>query len=86
MGWIWHYKANWENQLIDELVRVEPNLIVALDSVDEGFIGYNLSLSIQEGLETIFHCLKVLLADLRWEHIKTEIEIYYWISLHVTSN
>ena len=39
-------------------------LVVALDSVDEGLICHDLGVSFQEGLETVLHCLQLLLCGL----------------------
>lgn len=42
----------------------DTHLVVALDGIDEGLVGYNLRFSVEESLKTLFDCLQLLLTDL----------------------
>lgn len=44
---------------------VQTRLVVALDSVDEGFISNDLGFSVEERLKTLFDGLQMLLTDLK---------------------
>ncbi len=44
---------------------IQTHIIVALDSIDESLISHDLGFSVEEGLETLFDRLQLLLTDLK---------------------
>ena len=60
------------------------NLIVALDGIDECFIGHNLRVATEEGLETFFDRLQLLFIDLEERSDKRGLSILY--STHHETN